>query len=104
MVWPLVKIGIEEVMTMIGNIIPFNNPQLLLVTILHHVASHAPVLMDEFSTRYQSAVRNVNQVTLASGNIPFKTFSTLYTDMTEEQMKEIDPGVLIRLYPFLLAA
>ena len=78
-------------MTVIGNIIPFDNTQL---HILHLVTSNDPQPMNNYAARYQSSayliyskVRNLYQASLASGSMPFKIFSMFYINMTDEQVR-----------------
>ena len=94
-------------MQVIGDCIPFDDPQL---PILHHVAKHAPQLLKHFSIRYTSAIyvryedgRNLNQAMLASGKTLFKKngLHFLHT-LTDDNVREIDPAT--DLYPFMVAA
>ena len=101
------KFGRDEVMQIIGDCIPFDNPQF---PILHHVAKHAPQLLNDFSTRYTSAIyvrdkdgRNLNQALLASGKTLYKTNGLYFlSTLTDDHIKEIDPPT--DLYPFMVAA
>ena len=100
------KFGEDEAMQVIGDCIPFNNPQL---PILHHIAKHAPHLMNIFVTRYMSAAylrdengRNLDQAMLASGNTTFKNNGFYFVRLSDDQVREIDPAN--DLYPFMVAA
>ena len=93
-------------MQVIGDSIPFDNPQL---PILHHVAKHAPHLMNIFVIRYMSAAylrdengRNLDQVILASGNTTLKNNGFYFVRLSDDQVREIDPAN--DLYPFMVAA
>ena len=97
----------EKVMQVIGNCIPFDDPQL---PILHHVVKHAPKLYNEFLIRYTSAAylrgsdgRNLNQTMLASGNTTFESNGAYFIHtLSDDQVREIDP--VTDLYPFMVAA
>ena len=101
------KFGKKEVMQVIGDCIPFDDPQL---PILHHVAKHAPQLLNNFSIRYTSAIyvrdedgRNLNQAMLASGKTLFKKNGLYFLHtLTDDHVREIDP--VTDLYPFMVAA
>jgi hypothetical protein len=93
-------------MAFIGDLIPFDDPKL---PILHHVAMHAPQYMDCFACRYPSASyfrdregRTLNQATLTSGQKDFTNTPMFFLQMSDEQVREIDPGS--DLYPFMVAA
>ena len=94
-------------MQIIGECIPFDTPQL---PILHHVAKHAPHLLNDFSIRYRSVIymrdkdgRNFNQALLASGKTLYKSNALYFlSTLTDDHIKEIDPPT--DLYPFMVAA
>jgi hypothetical protein len=98
--------GTDETMAAIGDLIPFDDPK---VPILHHVAKHAPQYMKEFACRYPSATyfrdckgRTLHQAALASGNKTFIDDPLFFLEMSDEQVREIDPGS--DLYPFMVSA
>ena len=101
------KFGIDSVMQVIGDCIPFDNPQL---PILHHVAKHAPQLMNDFSVKYLFAAylrdangRNLEQTLLSNRKTTFKNNSLFFIrTLTDDQVREIDP--VTDLYPFMVAA
>jgi hypothetical protein len=100
------KYGKEKTMATIGELIPFDDPNL---PILHHVAKHAPQYMKDFGSRYPSATyfrdsqgRALHQAALASGNKTFIDDPMFFLQMSDEQVREIDPGS--DLYPFMVAA
>ena len=101
------KFGRDKVMQIIGDCMPFDNPQF---PILHHVAKHAPQLLNDFSTRYTSSIyvrdkdgRTLNQALLASGKTLFKTNGLYFlSTLRDDDIKEIDPPT--DLYPFMVAA
>jgi hypothetical protein len=99
------RYGIDRTMAAIGDLIPFDDPK---VPILHHVAKHAPQYMKDFGSRYPSATyfrdsqgRTLLQAKLASGNKTFINDSMFFLEMSDEQVREIDPGN--DLYPFMVA-
>jgi hypothetical protein len=98
--------GKDEILKAIGKLIPFDDPKL---PILHHVAKHAPQYLEDFACRYPSATyfrdgkgRTLQQVTLASGHKTFNNNAMYFLQMSDEQVREIDPGN--DLYPFMVAA
>jgi hypothetical protein len=100
------KYGNDKTMAAIGEFIPFDDPKL---PILHHVAKHAPQYMKDFGSRYPSATyfrdsqgRALHQAKLASGNKTFIDDPMFFLEMSDEQVREIDPGS--DLYPFMVAA
>jgi hypothetical protein len=100
------EFGKDEIMAAIGELIPFDDPKL---PILHHVAEHAPQYMKDFACRYLSAPylrdsqgRTLHQAALASGNKTFIDDPMFFLEMSDEQVREIDPGS--DLYPFMVAA
>ena len=100
------KYGNDKTMAAIGDLIPFDDPK---VPILHHVAKHAAQYMKEFACRYPSATyfrdcegRTLHQAALASGNKTFIDDPMFFLQMSDEHVREIDPGS--DLYPFMVAA
>jgi hypothetical protein len=100
------KYGHDKTMAVIGALIPFDDPKL---PILHHVAKHAPQYMNDFGSRYPSATyfrdcqgRTLLQAKLASGHKTFMDDAMFFLEMSDEQVREIDPGS--DLYPFMVAA
>ena len=100
------KYGNDKTMSAIGELIPFDDPKL---PILHHVAKHAPQYMKDFGSRYPSATyfrdsqgRTLLQAKLASGHKTFMDDAMFFLEMSDEQVREIDPGS--DLYPFMVAA
>jgi len=100
------KYGNDITMSAIGDLIPFDDPN---VPILHHVVKHAPQCMKYFACRYLSASyfrdcegRTLHQAALASGNKAFIDDPMFFLEMSDEQVREIDPGS--DLYPFMVAA
>jgi hypothetical protein len=100
------KYGNDETMSAIGELIPFDDPKL---PILHHVAKLAPQYMKDFACRYPSATyfrdcqgRTLHQAKLASGNKTYKDDPMFFLEMSDEQVRKIDPGS--DLYPFMVAA
>jgi hypothetical protein len=100
------KYGNDKIMAVIGESIPFDDPKL---PILHHVAKHVPQYMRDFGRRYPSATyfrdsqgRTLHQAKLASGHKTFMDDPMFFLEMSDEQVREIDPGS--DLYPFMVAA
>jgi hypothetical protein len=100
------KYGKKQTMSAIGESIPFDDPNL---PILHHVAKHAPHMLNDFACRYPSATylrdsegRTLHQAALARGNKTFMDDAMFFLQMSDEQVREIDPGS--DLYPFMVAA
>ena len=98
--------GKDKTMSAIGELIPFDDPK---VPILHYVAKHAPQYMKDFGSRYPSATyfrdsqgRTLHQATLESGYKTFIDDPMFFLEMSDEQVREIDPGS--DLYPFMVAA
>jgi hypothetical protein len=98
--------GIDRTMIAIGDLIPFDESK---VPILHHVTKHTSQYMKEFACRYPSATyfrdckgRTLHQAALASGNKTFIDDPMFFLEMSDEQVREIDPGS--DLYPFMVAA
>jgi hypothetical protein len=104
--WAFKKYGNDKTMAAIGELIPFDDPKL---PILHHVAKHAPQYMNDFGSRYPSATyfrdsqgRTLHQAKLASGHKTFTDDAMFFLEMSDEQVREIDPGNDV--YPFMVAA
>jgi hypothetical protein len=100
------KYGNDKTMSAIGELIPFDDPKL---PILHHVAKHAPQYMKDFGSRYPAATyfrdcqgRTLHQARLASGYKTYKDDPMFFLEMSDEQVREIDPGS--DLYPFMVVA
>jgi hypothetical protein len=100
------KFGKDPTMSAIGELIPFDDTEL---QILHHVDKHAPQYMRDFGSRYPSATyfrdcqgRTLHQAKLASGNKTFIDDPMFFLEMSDEQVRDIDPGS--DLYPFMVAA
>jgi hypothetical protein len=100
------KYGNDKTMAAIGALITFDDPKL---PILHHVAKHVPQYMKDFGSRYPSATyfrdsqgRTLLQAKLASGNKTYIDDPMFFLEMSDEQVREIDPGS--DLYPFMVAA
>ena len=98
--------GKDKTMAAIGKLIPFDDPKL---PILHDVAKHAPQYMNDFGSRYPSATyfrdcegRTLHQAALARGNKTFMDDAMFFLEMSDEQVRDIDPGS--DLYPFMVAA
>ena len=98
--------GKVETLGAIGELIPFDDSKL---PILHYVAKHAPQYMEDFACRYPSATyfrdcegRTLQQAILASGHKTFNNNAMFFLQMSDEQVREIDPGS--DLYPFMVAA
>jgi hypothetical protein len=77
--------------------------------ILHRVVVHAPQYSNEFGKRYPSAMfirdnngRVLYQCELASGSRTYDQDAMFFLRMSDEQVREIDPGT--DLYPFMVAA
>ena len=93
-------------MKAIGECIPFNEPKL---PILHHVMKDAPQFMNDFAFSYPSAGylrdeqgRTLLQVSIGSGTKTYKNDAMFFIRMSDEQIREIDPGT--DLYPFMVLA
>ena len=96
------KYGKDKTMKAIGECIPFDDPKL---PILHHVVKDAPQLMNDFGNRYPSAgylLDRLHQATVASGTKTYKNNVMFFIGMSDEQVKERDPGT--DLYPFMVLA
>jgi hypothetical protein len=100
------KFGKDETMKAIGECIPFDDPKL---PILHHVVKDAPQLMNDFAFRYPSAGylrdeqgRTLLQASIASGTKTYKNDAMFFICMSDEKIREIDPGT--DLYPFMVLA
>jgi hypothetical protein len=100
------KYGKDETMRAIGECIPFDDPKL---PILHHVVKDAPQFVNDFAFRYPSAGnlrdeqgRTLLQAYIASGTKTYKNDIMFFICMSDEQIREIDPGT--DLYPFMVLA
>jgi hypothetical protein len=100
------KYGNDKTLSAIGELIPFDDPK---VPILHHVAKIAPHMLNDFGSRYLTAAyfrdcqgRTLLQAKLASENKSFIDDAMFFIEMSDEQVREIDPGS--DLYPFMVAA
>jgi hypothetical protein len=100
------KHGKDRTMKAIGECIPFDDPKL---PILHHVVKDAPQFMNDFAFRYPSAGylrdeqgRTLLQASIASGTKTYKNDAMFFIRMSDEQIREIDPGT--DLYPFMVLA
>jgi hypothetical protein len=98
--------GKDETMKAIGECIPFDDPKF---PILHHVMKNAPQFMNDFALRYPSAWflrdeqgRTLLQASIASGTKTYMNDSMFFMRMSDEQIREIDPGT--DLYPFMVLA
>ena len=77
--------------------------------ILHRVVENAPQYLNEFAKRYPSSKfirdnngRVLHQTDLASGGRTFDQDPMFFLDMSDEQVRELDPGT--GLYPFMVTA
>lgn len=100
------KYGVDGTMKMLGTLIPFEDPQF---PIIHFVARYAPQFMNEFVSRYTSAIylrdpmgNTVQQVIMASGSKTFRKHAMFFVGMRDEQIREMDP--VTHLYPFMVIA
>jgi hypothetical protein len=100
------EFGKDKSLKAIGGLIPFDDPRL---PILHHVAKHTPQYIKDFACRYRAAIyfrdfqgRTLHQSTLSSGHKTFSDDPMFFLQMSDEQVREIDPGS--DLYPFMVAA
>jgi hypothetical protein len=93
-------------MKAIGECIPFEDPKF---PILHHVVKNAPQFMNDFGKSYLSAAflrdtqgRTLQQAALASGMKTLENNVMFFIRMSDEEIREIDPGT--DLYPFMVLA
>ena len=100
------KFGKDRTTKAIGECIPFDDPKL---PILHHVMKDAPQFVNDFAFRYPSAGnlrdeqgRTLHQASIASGTKTYKNDIMFFICMSDEQIREIDPGT--DLYPFMVLA
>jgi hypothetical protein len=101
------KYGNEATFGAIEQCIPLDGAQQL--PILHRVVENAPQYLSEFAKRYPSSMfirdtngRKLHQSELASGNKTFDQDPMCFLRMSDEQVREIDPGT--DLYPFMVSA
>jgi hypothetical protein len=101
------KFGKQATFDMIEKCIPFNAAG--TQPILHRVAEHEPDYFNDFAQRYPSSFfvrdqhgRSIQQVELASGHKSYSKDACFYLRMSDDQLREIDPGN--GLYPFMVAA
>ena len=101
------KYGNEAAFDAIEQCIPLDGAQQL--PILHRVVENAPQYLSEFAKRYPSSMfirdkngRKLHQSELASGNKTFDQDPMFFLRMSDEQVREIDPGT--DLYPFMVLA
>ena len=101
------KYGNEATFGAIEQYIPLDGAEQL--PILHHVVENAPQYLNEFGTRYPSSMfirdkngRTIHQTELALGIRQFDQDSMFFLRMSDEQVREIDPGT--DLYPFMVSA
>ena len=104
------KFGKEAAMRLIGDCIPFHEPQRFQSCTMLNVAKHPPQLLNDFSAKYLSSAhlrddngRNLDQTLLASGKTTFKNNGLFFIrTLIDDQVREIDP--VTDLYPFMVAA
>jgi hypothetical protein len=103
----LKKYGNDATFDAIEQCIPLGGARQL--PILHRVVEHAPQYSNEFGKRYPSAMflrdnngRVLYQTDLASGSRTYDQDSMFFLRMSDEQVREIDPGT--NLHPFMIAA
>ena len=101
------KYGNEATFGAIEQYIPLDGAEQL--PILHRVVENAPQYSNEFGMRYPSSMfirdnngRTIQQTELASGIRKFGQDSMFFLRMSDEQVREIDPGT--DLYPFMVSA
>jgi hypothetical protein len=101
------KYGNEATFGAIEQCIPLDGAEQL--PILHRVVENAPQYSNEFGMRYPSSMfirdnngRTIQQTELASGIRKFGQDSMFFLRMSDEQVREIDPGT--NLHPFMIAA
>ena len=100
------RYGREATFKIIGDYIPSDSTEF---PILHHVVENAPQYINQFAMRYQSAGflrdskgRTLCQAEIASGSKRFTNDAAFFVRMSDEQVREIDPGT--DLYPFVVLA
>ena len=100
------RYGREATFKIIGDYIPSDSTEF---PILHHVVENAPQYINQFAMRYQSAGflrdskgRTLCQAEIASGSKRFTNDAAFFVRMSDEQVREIDPGT--DLYPFMVLA
>jgi hypothetical protein len=101
------KYGNEATFGAIAQCIPLDGAEQL--PILHRVVKNAPQYLSEFGMRYPSSMflrdnngRVLHQTELASGIKKFRQDPMFFLRMSDEQVREIDPGT--DLYPFMVLA
>ena len=101
------RYGNEATFDAIEQYIPLDGAEQL--PILHRVVENAPQYSNEFGMRYPSSMyirdnngRTIQQTELASGIRKFGQDSMFFLRMSDEQVREIDPGT--DLYPFMVSA
>jgi hypothetical protein len=79
------------------------------LSILHRVVEREPDYFNEFAQQYPSSFfvrdqhdRSIHQSKLASGHKSHSKDAEFYLNMSDDQVREIDPGN--GLYPFMVAA
>jgi len=99
------KHGKDKVFNVIKQSIPTDTH----LPILHRVAKHAPKHMNDFTSRYTSALylrdedgRTLTQAAIACGAKTFKNDSVFIGKMTDDEIAELDP--VTKQYPFLTSA
>jgi hypothetical protein len=103
----LKKYGNAATFGAIEQCIPLDGAEQL--PILHRVVENAPQNLNEFAKRYPSSKfirdnngRVLHQTDLASGGRTFDQDPMFFLDMSDEQVRELDPGT--GLYPFMVTA
>jgi len=91
------------------NVIKQCIPTDTFLPILHHVIKEAPKYMNDFTSRYPSALyhrdedgRTLTQAAIASGAKTFQNDSMFIGKMTDDEIAELDP--VTKQYPFLTCA
>jgi hypothetical protein len=101
------RYGNEATFDAIEQYIPLDGAE--QIPILHRVVENAPQYLNEFGMRYPSSMfirdktngRKLYQSELASGNKTFNRDCMFFLHMSDEQVREIDPGT--DLYPFMVS-
>ena len=99
------KYGNDKTFNVIKQCIPTDTK----LPILHHGIKDAPQFMNDFTSRYPSALyhrdkdgRTLTQAALTSGAKTFKNDSIFIGKMTDDEIAELDP--VTNQYPFLTCA